>query len=312
MSLPPLSELDRLARLQPVPTADLAEPAPVVLDTDTYNEIDDQFAVAWALLSPDRVDVQAIHAAPFHNERSEGPGDGMEKSFEEIQRLLERLDMSNRSDRVFRGSDRYLPGPGTPVDSPAARDLIERAMAATPERPLYVVAIGAITNIASAILLQPEIIERIVVVWLGGQPHDWPRAREFNLQQDIPASRLIFDSGVPLVHVPCANVAEKVKTTLAELEQFIAGKSRIADFLVERFRDFREDHFAWSKEIWDLAAIAWLITPDAVPTHLAHSPILTDQRTWSRDQSRHLIRVAGDCRRDPIFADVFRKLAAAP
>jgi len=218
----------------------------------------------------------------------------------------------SRSDRVFRGSDRYLPGPGTPVDSPAARDLIERAVAASAERPLYVVAIGAITNVASAILLQPEIIDRIVLVWLSGQPLDWPSAREFNLQQDIPASRLIFDSGVPLVHVPCANVAEKVKTTLAELEQCIAGKSRIADFLVERFRDFRDDHFAWSKEIWDLAAIAWLITPDAVPTHLAHSPILTDQRTWSRDRSRHLIRVAGNCRRDPIFADVFRKLAAAP
>ena len=51
----------------------------MVLDTDTYNEIDDQFAVVHALTSD--MDVEAIYAAPFHNARSEGPEDGMEKSY---------------------------------------------------------------------------------------------------------------------------------------------------------------------------------------------------------------------------------------
>ncbi|GAB1453609.1 hypothetical protein MASR2M47_36650 [Draconibacterium sp.] len=52
----------------------------MVLDTDTYNEVDDQFALAYALLSPDKIDLQAIYAAPFHNDRSENAGDGMEKA----------------------------------------------------------------------------------------------------------------------------------------------------------------------------------------------------------------------------------------
>ena len=60
-------------------------PVRMVLDTDTYNEIDDQFAVVYALISPE-LDVQAVYAAPFHNNRSSGPGDGMEKSYEEILR----------------------------------------------------------------------------------------------------------------------------------------------------------------------------------------------------------------------------------
>ena len=68
----------------------------VVLDTDTYNEIDDQFAVVHALLSGDRLDVEAIYAAPFHNNRSEGPADGMRKSFEEIGRLLDRMGVADR------------------------------------------------------------------------------------------------------------------------------------------------------------------------------------------------------------------------
>ena len=79
----------------------------MVLDTDTYNEIDDQFALTYALLSPDKLSVEAIYAAPFHNSRSNGPGDGMEKSYEEILRLLEFLGRSAHG-FAYRGSTEYL------------------------------------------------------------------------------------------------------------------------------------------------------------------------------------------------------------
>ena len=55
----------------------------MVLDTDTYNEIDDQFALVYALLCPEKLNVEAVYAALFTNDRSTGPGDGMEKSYEE-------------------------------------------------------------------------------------------------------------------------------------------------------------------------------------------------------------------------------------
>lgn len=84
---PQLSEAHRLARLAP-PTGKVR----MVLDTDTYNEIDDQFALVYALLSPERVQCEAVYAAPFHNDRSSGPADGMEKSYAEICRVLERLE----------------------------------------------------------------------------------------------------------------------------------------------------------------------------------------------------------------------------
>ncbi len=47
------------------------------------------------------------------------------------------------------GSDRYLPDEHTPVRSEAASDLVQPAAGYTPENPLYVVSIGAITNIAA-------------------------------------------------------------------------------------------------------------------------------------------------------------------
>ena len=280
----------------------------MVLDTDTYNEIDDQFAVVQAMISPDRLDVQAIHAAPFDNRRSSGAGDGMEKSYEEILRLLTRLDVQPEG-FVFRGSTSFLPAKEQPVDSPAARDLIERAMSRRPdEAPLYVVTIGAPTNVASAILMEPRIIQRIVVVWLGGQPHYWPSAREFNLAQDVPASQVLFDSGVPLVQIPCENVASHLLTTVPEIERWVQGRGTIGDYLCEIFKAFTDDHFAWGKVLWDLSAPAWILNAKWIPTDLVPSPILTDQVTYSIDRSRHLIRVARQVHRNGVYKDLFTKL----
>ncbi|MBN1584254.1 MAG: nucleoside hydrolase [Anaerolineae bacterium] len=302
MNFPELSNALRLARLEP-PAGRIR----MVLDTDTYNEIDDQFAVVYALLSPDKLNLEAIYAAPFYNSRSSGPGDGMEKSYQEILRLLERLDVSPAG-FVFRGSSGFLPDWDHPHRSEAALDLVARAMS-DDEQPLYVLAIGAITNVASAILIEPRIVERIVVVWLGGQPLHWPHTREFNLGQDVQAARVILDSGVPLVQIPCSGVASHLLTTVAEIERYVEGQGAIGDYLAQIFKAYHVDHFAWSKVIWDISGVAWLLDGSWVPTEVVHSPLLTDQVTWSVDRSRHFVRFASYVNRDPIFRDLFAKLA---
>lgn len=279
----------------------------MVLDTDTFNEVDDQFALAYALLSPERLNVEAIYAAPFYNSRSTGAKDGMEKSYQEIQRLLGKM---NRTENVLRGSDAFLQESGY-VDSPAARDLVERAMARTDGERLYVVAIGAITNVASAILMEPKICEKIAVVWLGGHPTCYPTALEFNLSQDVRAARIVLDCGCPLTLVPCLGVASHLLTSVQELSACIGGKNPLCDALVELFAAYSDDHFAWAKEIWDVSTIAYLINPEWVPTKIVHSPLLTDDSHWAHDENRHLIREAYFCRRNPIFRDLFEKLARA-
>ncbi len=306
MKFPVIPESTRVARLEPP-----AGKVSMVLDTDTYNEVDDQFAVAYALLSPEKLSVEALYAAPFFNDRSSGPADGMERSYQEILRLVDFLGMPSEG-RVFRGSTAYLADWDHPQESPAARDLVSKAMARSAEDdPLYVVAIGAITNVASAILLEPEIIRRIVVVWLGGHALDWPDTREFNLAQDLPAARVILDSGVPFVQLPCMGVVTHLHTTVAELERYVQGRGRIGDYLTEIVRSYHADHYAWSKVIWDVSAIAYLIDARWTPSRLVHSPILTDQVTWSFDPRRHLIRSAYHVERDAIFRDLFGKLERA-
>lgn len=278
----------------------------MVLDTDTYNEVDDQFALLYALRSTERLNVEAVYAAPFYNDRSQGPRDGMEKSYEEILRVFERMNMKPPENFVFKGSTRYLESLDTPCHSEAVDDLIQRAMSA--EKPLYVVAIGAITNVASAILIEPRIMERIVIVWLGGNALYWPHTREFNLMQDVLAAQVIFNCGVPLVHVPCNNVVTHLHTTIAELEKYIDGKSAIGTYLTQIVREYSNDHIAWPKVIWDVAAVAYLVNPLWVPTNLVHSPVLTDQMTWSVDQSHHFVKVVVSVDRDQIFRDLFNKI----
>jgi purine nucleosidase len=296
-----LTDQERLALLEPP-----RGPVSMVLDTDTYNEIDDQFALVYAMLS-ENLSVEAVYAAPFFNSRSSGPEDGMEKSYEEMVRILTKLSMDHEG-LVYRGSRAYLPSMSQAVSSPAVEDLIARAMAPR-EGPLYVLAIGAITNVASALLIEPELAGHIVVVWLGGHPPYWPTAVEFNLRQDTDAARVVFDSGVPLVQIPCKNVAEHLRTTLPEVEAWVKGRGEIGDYLYGIFKDYREDHFAASKVIWDISAVAWLNNPDWVPTELRPSPILRQDVTWApEDPARHLVRIATDVDRDRVFGDLFCKL----
>ena len=301
---PVLSDADRLERLAP--------PTPgrrVVIDTDTANEIDDQFALVHALLSPE-LKLEAVYAAPFSNAHADTPESGMEQSFDEILNVYEQLELANLPP-VYKGSRRYLTFYDKPEASAATEHLVETAYAS--DEPLYVLALGAITNVANALLLEPDLVGRIVVVWLGGNAHHWAHTWEFNLQQDMPASSLLFDCGVPLVQLPCQGVVSLLHTTLPEVERYVKGRGKVGDFLFELFAGHAQDSRGWSKELWDTAVIAYLLNPDWLETDLRASPILNDDRvtgrkTWSFDARRHLIRYAYTLHRDPILRDLFEKL----
>jgi purine nucleosidase len=304
-------------------TARLAPPdGPVrmVLDTDTDNELDDQFALTYALLSPERLQVEAVYAAPYHNARSTGPADGMHRSRAEIDRIVARLDdrLAGRTrPEVFDGATGWLTGAEAAAvelaANPAVADLVARALATDPAGPpLYVVAIGAPTNVAVALRAEPAITDRIVVVWLGGNPTWWPSAREFNLMQDPDASALLFDSGVPLVHVPCVNVTEHLKTTRAEIDRYVRPAGPIGAYLADIYADQIPDLPAVSKEVWDLGPVAWLVDPGWTESELRPSPVLVqhgDDFGWRDEPGRHPIREIRRIHRDFVFADLFGKLA---
>ena len=283
-------------------------PIDVVLDTDTFNEIDDQFALSYLLKSGKKLNTVALFAAPFFNQHSSSPADGMEKSYEEILRLLKLLQREDMIPKTFKGSERYLPDEKTAVPSPAASELIRLAKGYSPEKPLYVVAIGAITNVASALILAPEIAEKIVIVWLGGQGREWNDANEFNLMQDFAAGRVVFGSGAPVVQLPCSGVVSAFTVSIPELEAYFEGRNALSDFLVKRVKDEVASYskgLCVSRVIWDVTAIGWLLNDGErfMNMRLSEAPVPEYDGRMAYDRNR-LIGYVYHIKRDALLTDL--------
>jgi len=293
-----------------------AGPVDVVLDTDAYNEIDDQFAIAYLILKKEKIRLRELYAAPFHNTRSNGPKDGMEKSYDEILRLLKILGREDLVCRTYRGSESYLPDEKTPADSPAARALSKIAREYSPEKPLYVLAIGAITNVASAILLSPEIARNIVVVWLGGHGWEMPKTDEFNMRQDIAAARVVLQSGAAFVQLPCRGVVSHLTVTEPELRFWLSGKNALCDYLADAVIAEANSYAAgkpWSRVIWDISTVSWLLNEEGrfLSDRIVDAPLPAYDETYDFAASPGKICYVYAINRDAVFEDLFTALIQA-
>ena len=286
----------------------------VVLDTDTYNEIDDQYALSYMLACGEKLNVKGICAAPFFNGHSTSPSDGMFRSYDEILKLLKLAGREDLNSVVYKGSENYMADEETPVPSPAATFMADLSKEYSPEHPLYIVAIGAITNVASALLLNPEMKENTVIVWLGGHAHHMPHTTEFNMYQDVAAARIVFGCGVPLVQLPCSGVVDHFATSRYELEHWLLGKNPLCDYLVQHSVEEAESYAAgrpWTRVIWDVTAVAWLMNDNKnfMNEELRVSPIPEYDHHYGFDNRRHFIKYVTEIHRDNLFEDLFTRLS---
>ena len=194
-----------------------------------------------------------------------------------------------------------------------AREIVRLAKQYTPDNPLYVVAIGAITNVASAILLDPAAMENTVIVWLGGHALHWPDSREFNMFQDVAAARVVYNSALPYVQLPCMGVVSAFAISGPELEHWLRGKNPLCDYLadhtIEAANKYAKDR-VWSRVIWDVTAIGWLLNDNGrfmifkqIPT-----PIPEYDNSMTIDESRHPMTYVWHIHRDALMHDLFQKL----
>lgn len=234
----------------------------VVIDTDAKNEADDQFAIVHALLSS-TLDVRGLIAAHFGDRRSDR---SMAESREEIDLLLHHLNLAATT-VVADGAARAIPDESTPRDSPGARLIIEESKLAAPDDKLYVAFLGPLTDMASAILLDPAIVQRdVVVIWIGGPGYGGVETYpgiEFNLGNDIAAANVVFGSGLTVWQVP-SNVYSQVSVGYAELEEKIGGTSELADYLIRQLVEWNATHHPEpieSRSLGDSPAISLMLYP---------------------------------------------------
>ena len=244
------------------------------------------------------------------NANSISPADGMEKSYNEILKLL---DLAEEKVDVFKGSDSFLKNETTPVVSAAAKDLAERVKNYSPSNPLYIVAIGAITNIASAILLNPEVAENTVVVWLGGHALHYHDTKEFNMYQDVAAARVIAQSGVPYVMLPCCGVVSSFTISEPELTAWFIGQNKLADYLARNTIEEAKKYATtkvWTRCIWDVTAVAWLLNDNErfMKSRIVPTPIPTYDNYYAVNNNGLPMRYVYYIERDTLMNDLINKL----
>lgn len=278
----------------------------VILDTDTYNEIDDQFALSLAMVS-DKIDLACVTAAPFHNSNSSSFGDGMEKSYNEIGKVTGLVNESHGAviPPYFRGSAERMPDENTPVKSEAADKIAEFVNGY--DGLTFIVAIGAITNVSSAILLHPEIREKAAVIWLAGCAK-WFGPDEFNLCGDINAANALFRSGIPLMLFPCAGVVSHMTASIYELDHYLRGNSKLGDYLCDNVAACRPGNATYfSRVIWDVTTICGIINPDSFSSSVINRPYAYNHE-WKWDECEGNAEHVDDINKDAMFSIMYEGL----
>ena len=275
----------------------------VILDTDAACEADDPFAIAHALLSKKFV-VKAIFAEHF------GVPGSTKRSYDEIMTVLEAMKIEVP---VYMGEEGKLSSLEDKEISPAAKFLIEEALRED-DKPLYVLCLGAITNVAVAIKKCPEIIDKMTVVWIGGQnPENFTKAdREFNSGNDIDAANLMVSSGVKLWLIP-NNVYGTMHIGLAEIQKRIYPCGEIGKHLFENMINFNMTDDAWwtAGESWSLGdspAVGVVLEPNCGQFVYRQAPVFEEDTTYRFEEGRPLIRVYTSINSRFILEDFISKL----
>lgn len=286
----------------------------VILDTDMFNEVDDQFALTYLIKSLDVFELEAITIAPFSKSGYANTmtiEEGTEKSYETTLKILDMLDKSEYKDIVYKGATKYF------KDSKETNEAVEKIIeiANNNNNKTTILAIGAITNIALAIEKAPEIVNKIKVVWLGGNTFLTKDNSEFNFRQDIKAVQTVFDSKVELVVIPCRNVASNLSTTIYELEHYLKEPTNLNQYLKDIFinckKNFikdQKDEIGSSKTLWDLSAVAYEINSEWFKTEEISCPKVLDNGLYEQTENRHKVIFVNDLYRNKIYRDFFIKM----
>lgn len=275
----------------------------VIVDTDAACEADDPFAIVHALLSPKLI-VKGIVAEHFGEEGS------VERSYAEIETILEAMDMKVP---VYIGQKAAMDR--DEEVSEAVRFIIEEARKAD-DKPLFILCQGAITNVAVALKICPEIADKFTVIWIGthGEAPRKAPFREFNAGNDIAAANFVLQSSAPLWLVPSL-VYTTINIGIAEIQRRIKPCGKIGQHLFRNLVDYNISKFAgWTQgESWSLGdspAIAIAINPGCGHYKEAKAPhIAPDTSSEVLEEARE-VRIYTDVDSRYVLEDFICKLEA--
>jgi inosine-uridine nucleoside N-ribohydrolase len=168
----------------------------------------------------------------------------------------------------------------SPVDSPAARHIIARARDGGAGGKLVVLALGAATNLASALLLDPSIADRVVFGFIDGDYNDgrWGPGI-YNWKNDIHAVQVLFGSRVDYLHMPAPSVSRDLTVGKREVDRHLKGRGGVWDFLVGRWESHPRAATRERWVLWDVALVEAVLRPRLATAETVAAPLIRDAET---------------------------------
>jgi purine nucleosidase len=276
----------------------------VIVNTDAKNEADDQYAIVHAVLTPS-FDLHGIIPAHYGTRKSDR---SLQESHDETMLLLRLMNLEDDV-RVEDGAATAMPDESTPVDSPGAQLIIEEAMK-DDDRPLHVAFYGPITDMASALLLEPKIQDRGVrVIWIGGGA--WPNGgREYNLSNDIHAANIVMKSKLEVWQVP-RSTYRTMSVGYAELIEKVYPQGEIGKYLVEQLLEHNattRPHMEY-RSLGDSPCVGIIMDPESGRFSWHPAPTFDEQMHYIHTGQYRPIRVYENVNTRFIHEDLFAKLA---
>lgn len=256
------ASLGVLSEWVPIPvTGQTPTPQRILIDADTANEIDDLYAIVRALAEPN-LNIVGLSSAQW-NHRLSPPETVLlsQKLNEDLLGLMERYDIPSPM-----GAEMIMGKPWggeEPRDSPAAQLMIREARRTPEGEKLVIASLGAVTNVASAIKLAPDIIPKVACYMLSGRFYAerkvWDKD-EFNLRNDLNAANFLFNAEGLELHVMPVNILLDFKFRQEEVLDRLAGRGNVGDYLATRWLTHSPSSETWI--MWDLALIIAVLRPD--------------------------------------------------
>ncbi len=276
----------------------------VILSTDLKNEVDDQFAMVQAILT-ESFDLKAVIPSHFGMEKSPH---SQKDSYNEGMFILEKMGLAGKIN-MLNGAENAILNEQTPAVSEGAQFIIDEAMKAD-ERPLFIAVLGALTDVSSAILMNPKICTKnVTVVWIGGG--NWPSGgKEYNLKNDIAAANVLFKSNINVWQIP-RNVYRMMPVSFAELYNKVRPCGEIGRYLAENVVEFNNKDVSRPSEyriLGDSPAIGVIMYEDCGTWKYKPAPEFTKDMNYIHNGKYRPIRVYDSINSRFILEDLYAKL----
>lgn len=255
----------------------------IILDTDIYNEIDDQFALAYILKSKDTLKLNAVTIAPF-TKGDFNTYNSIDKSYEVAKKIFKLCGEIDDS-IIYKGARNYFKDDKN-QNNDAVNKIIEIALK---NDKTYILCIGCITNLALAINKNPNIIKKIEVIWLGTN-FPYMKNDDFNFRQDPEAIKYIMKKKVNLTIIPTFPVSYGLMISKYELDYRIKGKNELCDYFCSIFTN---DHGREEtrRVLWDISVIAYAINKDWFETVSISRPIIRKDNSVKLTRFKNTIKL---------------------